>query len=799
MIKNYFKVEYRNIFKNKFYAFINIFGLAIGLTGFILISILIKNELGYDSFNKKADRIYRVVEIQNQANIGKLKVAVTMGPLAQAVKDYFPQVEETARIVPSQTLFCKIGNKGFYEKEISFADPSIFKIFTIPFIQGDPNTALKEPFSIVLTQSMAKKYFGDEDPLGKSISISGIFGTADYKITGIMKDYPQNSNIYFEALGSYSTMEHYVSWLKNWDTNTLATYVLLKKGITPSEVDSQFPAFINHYMPPDPKVGEKNDLQMYLQSLKDTHLYSGDITYQVYMHNQGSITNVYIFSAIALFILLIACINFMNLATARSAKRIKEIGMRKVLGSTRKSLIYQFIGEAVLISLISLVLSLLLTELTLPYFKEIFGGRILFLYQDSIPFLLQLLAISVTVGIIAGSYPALFLSKFEPAESLKGTVSGRLKGSSLRKILVVMQFSIAITLIICTGIVSSQMNYVRNKNLGFNKEHVIYLPIRSKDTREKIGLLKSELIKNSNIVNAAASSGLFGASGSEGTETVAGTNNQLRMMMRRSFVGFDYIKTMQMKIVEGRDFSTAHPSDSTESVIINEAAVRKFGWKNPIGKQFEGKPLKTVIGVVKDFNFFSLHSKIGPLIMSIRPDQFNYLLVRIKPENISSTVDFVRRTWNEVVPGRPFDYSFLDQHFDELYKSDERTGEMFGFFSFLAIFIACLGLFGLAAYTAEQRTKEIGVRKVLGSSVSGIVILLSKDFLRLVLIAGIIAVPAAYYAMNNWLKEFAYHAGLSPWTFIFAALLAVIIAFLTISFQAVKAATANPVKSIRYE
>ena len=799
MFKNYFRVAVRNILKNKVYSSINILGLAIGLTGFILISILIKNELGYDSFNKKIDRIYRVVEIQNQENIGKLKIAVTMGPLAPALKEYFPDVEYSARIVPGPTQFCKVGESGYYEKNIAYADPSIFNILTIPFIEGNPKTALEAPFSIVLTQTAARKFFGSQDPLGKTIRISSIFGNDDYKVTGLIKDYPQNSNINFDMLGSYSTMEHYVKWLNSWNNNTLATYILLRKGISPIKIEKQFPEFINHYIPPDPKTGEKSDLKMYLQPLKDIHLYSGDIVYQTFSHNQGSISTVYIFSAIALFILLIACINFMNLATARYAKRIKEIGMRKVLGSTRKSLVYQFMGEAILISIISLLLAFLFTELILPYFKNIFDGRIIFSYQDSIIFMLELVGIAVTVGIISGSYPALFLSKFEPAESLKGTISSKMKGAFLRKVLVILQFSIAITLIICTGVVSNQMNYIKNKNLGFNKEHVLYLPIRSKDTRDKINLLKSELLKNSKIVNAAATSGLFGASGSEGTETVAGSNGRQSMMMRRSFVGFDYIKTMQMKIVDGRDFSYDHPMDSTSSVIINQAAVKKFGWKNPLGKKFEGKPVKTVIGVVKDFNFFSLHSKIGPLIMSIQPDQFNYLVMRIKPENISSTVDYIENTWKEIIPNRPFEYSFLDQHFDEIYKNDQRTGDMFGSFSFLAIFIACLGLFGLAAYTAEQRTKEIGVRKVLGSSVSGIVLLLSKDFLKLVLIAGIIAVPVSFYAMNNWLQDFAYHVGIEPWSFVGAVAIAILIAFITISFQAIKAATANPVKSLRYE
>ena len=799
MLKNYLKIAFRNILKNKIYSFINIFGLAIGLAGFILITILIKNELSYDSFNKKADRIYRVVEIQNQENIGKLKVAVTMSPLAPALKEYFPDVENSARIAPAPALFCKVQDKGFYEKEAAFADPSIFDIFTIPFIEGNPSTALESPFSLVLTKSISEKYFGNNSPLGKTIKISTIFGTSDYKVTGLIKDYPENSNINFAMLCSYSTMQKYLNWLDNWRNNTLATYVLLKKNVPASKIDNQFTVFINHYIPPDPKTGEASDLKMYLQPLKDIHLYSNDITYQIYRHNQGSISTVYIFSAIALFILLIACINFMNLATARSAKRIKEIGIRKVLGSTRKSLVAQFIGEATLISFMGLFISILLVEVCLPYFKDIFDGRIIFSYQTSLIFILELVGLAIFVGVVSGSYPAFFLSKFQPAASLKGSITSKIKGSFLRKILVVLQFTIAVILIACTVIVSNQMNYIKNKNLGFNKEHVLYLPVRSKDVRNKIALIKNELVKNSNIVNVAATSGLFGASGSEGTETVVGTNNQIRMMMRRSFVDYDYIKAMGMEIVQGRDFSRDHISDSTSSVIINETAVRKFGWKNPIGKQFDGKPIKTVIGVVKDFNFFSLHSKIGPLIMSIEPREFSYLVMRVKPENITGTVNFIEETWHNVVPGKPFEYSFLDQHFDEIYKNDQRTGKMFGSFAFLAIFIACLGLFGLSAYTAEQRTKEIGVRKVLGSSVSEIVLLLTKDFLKLILISVIIAAPISYYAMNEWLQDFAYRISIGPWVFVFASLLALLIAFITISVQALKAASANPIKSLRYE
>ncbi len=795
MLKNYFKIAFRNILKNKVYSFINIAGLAIGLAGFILITVLIKNELGYENFNKKADRIYRIVEIQNQKGIGKLNVAVTMGPLSRALKDYYPEIESSARMMPIPSVFCKIGSEGFYEDGMSFGDSSVFNIFTIPFIEGNPKTALSTPSSIVISQSIAKKYFHGQDPIGKTINVQSILGGADFTVTGVIKNYPENSHIFFSMMGSLQYLENSFSWFKNWGTNSLGTYILLRKGTTPGEVEKKFPAFLKANLP----NAEDSDLQMYLQSLKDIHLYSDNITYQTYRKNESSISTVYIFSIIALFILLIACINFMNLATARSAKRIKEIGMRKVLGSSRKKLVYQFLGEAVFISFIAFLLALLLVEISLPLFKDIFEGRILFTYTGNFGFLMQLAGLTFFVGLLSGSYPAIFLSKFQPADSLKGALPAKIKGALLRKILVVLQFSIAITLMICTGIVSNQMNYIKNKNLGFNKEHVLYLPIRSKETQGKINLLKDELMKDSRIVSVAAGAGLSGASGSEGEETVAGTNGQKKLMMRFSYVDPDYINTMQMKIVKGRNFSKLHSSDTTAAVIINEAAVKKFGWKNPIGKQFEGTPVKTVIGVVKNFNFFSLHTEIGPLIMSVRPDIYNYLFVRIKPGDIPATVDFVERTWKNIVPGRPFDYSFLDKYFDDIYKADNQTGRMFGFFSSLAIFIACLGLFGLASYTVEQRTKEIGVRKVLGASVGGVVLLLSKDFLKLVFAAAIVATPVSYLVMSNWLREFAYRINIGPFIFILVGLTAFGIAFITISFQAIKAATSNPVKSLRYE
>ncbi len=709
MLKNYFKIAFRNLFKNKAFSIINIAGLAIGLASFILISLYIRQELSYENFNIKADRIYRPVEIQHPAGLPEQYVAVTMGPLASALKNDFPEVEISARIMPAPTFFCQVGEKGFYEDEIAYADPHIFNIFTIPFIEGDPAQALSEPYSIVLTNSIAKKYFGNEDPVGKMFTINQSSGKSEMKITGIIKDYPENSHLHFTMLASLSTLKDDMPWLLSWDTNCLATYILLKKGVNKSQLENKFPAFIEKYH----KADESYSFSLFLQPLNDIHLYSDQIIYQTYNHNQGSIVKIYTFSAIALFILLIACINFMNLSTARSAKRIKEVGIRKVLGSSRLNLILQFMGEAIIIALFAFLLAILLTEFAFPFFKSVFNITIDYQFKDNILFMLEMLAVTILTGIVSGIYPAFFMSKVQPAKSLKdgrGYLAGR---STLRKILVVSQFAIAIILIVSSGIVMDQMNFIRNKNLGFNKEQLLYVPIRGKAEIDKIELIKNELLQNNNIVSASAVSGPIGASGNQGTETVVGSGDKIELMMRKSYVDFDYFKTMQLKIVEGRAFSTEFPTDSSRAVIVNQTAVKKFGWKNPIGKQFKDDPDRTVIGVVNDYNFYSVHEKIEPQIIRISKDFINNLLIRIKPANVHQTINYIESTWNKINQGKPFEYTFVDDYFNKIYKTDLNTEKLFGTFAFIAIFIGCLGLFGLASFTAEQKTKEIGVRKSL--------------------------------------------------------------------------------------
>jgi putative ABC transport system permease protein len=612
-----------------------------------------------------------------------------------------------------------------------------------------------------------------------------------------MQNYPRNSHLNLDILISYTTLEPMYEWLKSWYTNTLATYILVRKGTSISDLEKKFPEFIESHRPED----ERNSMDLYLQSLKDIHLHSNHILYQTFNHNQGNINTVYTFSIIAVFILLIAAINYMNLSTARSLKRAREVGMRKVFGSSRRSLILQFLSESLLISFLALIFVRLLLEFAFPSVAPLLPDRLIDTYYDTGFFILEMIGITTFIGIIAGSYPAFFLSAFRPATTLKGNFSIGQRGAFLRKVLVVSQFSIAIALIASTGVVKDQLYYIQNKELGYSIDQVVYVPLKNKTTRSKLTLLKNEYLKNSNILSVAGTSGLRGASGSQGTMKVA-DQDESRMMMRYSFVDFDYIKTMGMTIIRGRDFSKSISSDTLTSVIINQTAIKELGWEDPLGKQFmagDGEENYTVIGVVNDFHFYTLRQKIEPLIMWLDPDRFRYLIAKIRPENVDRTLEYMQQTWKILQPAFPFEISFLDQHFYEIYLRDRNTGKLFGLFSAVAIFIACLGLLGLAASTVEQKTKEIGIRKVLGASVFGIVSLLAKDFIKWVAFASLIGFPLAYFTIKYWRDNFVYKTGISTFTFLIAALIVLFISLLTVSYQAIKASVTNPVQSLRYE
>ena len=812
MFKNYIKIAVRNIVRQRTYSFINIIGLAIGIACCILILLFVRYELSYDQFNKKADRIYRVTrEWFNEDGASSLHLARVAPPIGPLLKNDFPQiVQEETRFLQDGDVVLKVGEKSFIENRFFWAEQSSFKIFTVSFIEGDKNTALSEPKSIVITQSMAKKYFGNEDALGKSIKYGNL---GELKVTGIIKDIPENSHLKYDFLASFITLYSPAiigrkTLEENWGSNNYLTYILLKKNVPIEQLKNKIPSFIDKYVGQVvrrehgklPARAFHNYTTLHLQKLTDIHLHS-HLTTEV--EENGDIKNVYIFSAIAFFVLLIACINFMNLATARSTKRAREIGVRKVLGAYRQQLIKQFIGESLLTVFISLFFSILIVEVALKPFSN-FSNRALPFNLFSDPLLLAgILILALIVGFLSGSYPALMLSSFQPVTVLKGNKILSRK-STFRTILVILQFTISITLIISMGIVFQQIQYVKNKDLGYNKDHLLILP-SGKKIKNNLASFKSQLLQNPNIKMVTSSRLVpsnmllnnWGAQIFEDNKPVS-----LKFRLAVDEVDYDFFKTYQIMFTSGRDFSKKYATDDSTAFILNESAVHQLGWtaKNAIDKRMKyGGINGRIIGVVHDFNFESLHNEIVPIIFLITKTGNEQVTVRISGINIPLTLEFLKKKWKEYRPEYPFDYTFLDNQLAGLYNKDQKIGDVFGIFAIIAVIIACLGLFGLASYTAEVRTKEIGIRKVLGAKVSGIISLLLKEFLVLILIANIIAWPVSYYFMNKWLNEFAYKTGVSLWLFAAAGATAMIITILTISYQSIKAATANPVKSLRYE
>ncbi len=809
MLKNYFKVALRNLSRFKIYSFINIAGLAVGMACSILIILFIQDELSYDQFHEKSDRIYRLSrEWFNNDGTSSLHLARVAPPIGPLLKNDFPNIiEEVTRVASDYNTFLQIDDKTFIEQKFFWAEDNFFKIFSFEFIEGNPSTALKEPYSVVLTESMAKKYFGSEDPLGKTI----LYEKEDnLKVTGVIKDVPDNSHFKFDFLGSFLTLNDYIgveTLTRNWGSNNYTTYILLPENFPVEELDRQIPDFLDRQItqlsiansgsPPEIQPSKVNKLHLW--KLTDIHLHSHLTTE---FEENGDINDVYIFSIIALFILLIACINFMNLATARSAKRAREIGMRKVLGAYKKQLMIQFIGESLIISFIALLFAVVLVEATLPFFNNFVGKSLNLDYFGNPLVISGLIGLTVIVGLISGSYPAFLLSSFNTIKVLKGKNSSN--KSIFRTVLVVSQFTISIALIICMGIVYSQMEFLANKDLGYDKNRIVLLP-SNLEMRKNIESIKSQLFENPNILNVASSrlvpsDMLLNSWGGQ----VVGEDEPVPLSFRLAVdeVDYDFIKTYDIQLISGRNFSREFGTDDTAAFIINEAAVKQLGWtpfeainKKMIYGNREGK----VIGVVNNFNFESLHNQIVPIILLLSKTGNSQFSVKISGNDIPATLEFLKKKWNEFRPDYPFEYTFLEDQLSELYTSEKRLGDVFGIFSLLAVVIACLGLFGLASFSAEQRTKEIGIRKVLGASISGIVILFSREFLKLVILANLIAWPIAYYAMSKWLNDFAYRADINIWVFVLSGFTALVIALLTISFQAFKAGFSNPVKSLRYE
>ncbi len=810
MLQNYIKIALRNIANQKSYSLINIAGLAIGIACCLLILQYIRHELSYDRYHEKAERTYRVTFSGNFGSGDDLNFASVAAPTAEALVRDYPQVLEATRLYAPDGQRYRLSHRDmtFIEKRVAFADANIFEVFTIPLLRGDPATALAEPSTIVISEAMADKYFANHDPVGKILTFNS---ETDYLVTGVFRDIPGNTHFHLDFLVALATLEasRHPGWLNNMSFHT---YVVLRQGADANQLQAQLPGMVRKYCAPIfEKYRKKNFeeltadglwLRYTLQPLTDIHLHS-DLQHE--LEPNGDIKRVYLFGAIALVILLIACINFMNLSTARSASRAKEVGIRKVVGSRRAQLISQFIAESVVVTILALVLGLLLAELALPYFNNLARQELQITYVGNAILPAMLFAIVLFVGVLSGSYPAVVLSGFRPIAVLTKHGTGISSHSWVRSGLVIFQFAASIVLVVGAGVVFRQMQFVQNKKLGFDKEQVFVLH-DAYLLGSRLAAFKHELLTKPEIASATATGYLPVTS--ERTEDVVqpeGEHHESGSTIQKWTVDFDYVKTMRMKLVQGRDFSKEFATDST-AAIVNEAAVKVFGWDEPIGKRIRDlvavNPKRyvnyEVVGVVRDFHFESLRDKIGPVAL-LPGRSSDFVSLRLKTNELAQTIGWIKTKWDAFVPGQPFEYSFLNQRFNEMYRNETRTGSIFGVFAGLAITLGCLGLFGLASFTAERRTKEIGIRKTLGASVTSVVRLLSWEFTKLILFANIIALPVAFVAMNSWLQGFAYRPTLGPELFILAGGLAFVIALLTVSVQATRAALADPVRTLRYE
>ncbi|HEY5615568.1 MAG TPA: ABC transporter permease [Bacteroidota bacterium] len=802
MLSNYLKVALRNLARHKLYSAINIFGLAIGLACFGLIAAWVMNELGYDRFHENHERIVRLVgRVTTEAD--SFDQAVTSSPLAEALVRDYPEVERAVRLTDRGAIV-RYEDKQFDEDNLLFADESFFDMFSYDLTLGDKGTALRDPYSIILTQSMSEKYFGSENPVGKTLTIF-LFDPdgkgAPYKVTGVMPDPPQNSHVVFNFLGSFNTYEtaepasRTSEW--RWFWNGFYTYLLLKEGSDLEALEAKLPEFAERYL------GEKmTQMRMFytfsLQPLDDIYLHS-DLRYEIQV--TGSLDTVVIFATIGVFVLAIACINYMNLATARALGRAKEVGIRKILGVTKADLIRQFLLEAALFAGLSLVLAFLFMELNRSFVSGLTGKPLENIFSGAL--LALLLGTTLLAGFCSGLYPALFLSSFKPMMIVKAWKSTS-ASVFVRKGLVVLQFVVSITLLIGTGLVWNQMEYIRSKDLGFNKEELLVLNQNGfSEVNAGIGSFREALLSHSGISGVATSRGLIvGGLSNWHIETVDGSGKPISTSIYQHQVSFEYLDVYQMKLLAGRQFV---PTDTGSAYIVNETAVNVLGWGTP--ENALGKPFRTgdsnnaqVIGVVRDFHFSSLENPIEPVAVSLAgPGQFSRISIRVAASQLQETIMFIKQTWQEHFPRALLQYSFMNERLDRQYESEKIFGKVFLLFVFLSLIVASLGLFGLASFATEQRVKEVGIRRVLGASVSGVVRLLSKDFLKLVAVANILAWPLAYYVMNRWLEDFAYRIEISWWVFALAGGLAFVIAILTVSVQAIRAALANPVEALRYE
>ena len=806
MFGNYLKIAVRNLFRYKGFSLINILGLAIGLTGCLLIGLFVWDELQYDRFVKDGNNIYRVY-LETHDNSNK-SLALTPPMYATYLKQNYPEVEQTTRLYMWEgKKLMEVGDERAYENKGFIADANFFRVFPLSFAKGDPITALEDPFSVVLTEHLAKKYFGTADPLGKTIKLD----KTDFAVKGVLANVPEHFHLDFNFIIPMAAGDIAAQRMQQWGWQQFFTYVKVKDGTSIGNLQTKFGEVAKRET--SREEGEESAYVPVFQPLKDIHLHSSGLEYDI--AKRGNATYVKGLTLIALFVLLIASFNFINLSTAHSFRRAKEIGVRKVAGADRKQLIFQFVGETILLTLISVAIAVLATHQILPWLNAFTNKSISFNPLTDQNLLLLILGSALVIGTLSGLYPALFMSGFQPIKVLKGFKStGGSGGSSsaLRKGLVVVQFALSVLLIVCTVIVYRQMKFMNQKDLGFNKEQVLYFDARG-GVVDKAGVFKEELSRLGGIISVTGGYGLPGDVFATDGIIVPGKDGDKEHTANHILADHNYIKTMGLKVIAGRDFSKEMATDVREAFVINETAVKDLGFGSPekaIGKELkweEWSPVDTlnpvkkgkIIGVVKDFHLKSLHEKLTPTVLQVYPQELKKIVVKVKATNLPSTINNIEATWNKFSPQYPLDYKFLDENFASMYSAEDKLSTLLLIFTAMAIFIGCMGLFGLAAFSAEQRIKEIGIRRVLGASVISIITMFSKSFLKPVLIAMIIAFPIAWWAMNHWLQDFEYRVSISWWIFAISGLGALFISFVTISFQSVKAATANPVKNLRTE
>ncbi|MFC5410987.1 ABC transporter permease [Larkinella bovis] len=787
MLTNYFKIAWRNLLRNKMFSLINILGLALGMACSLLILFWVQDELAMDKFHAKDDRIFRVMENQAWAGQDVGTTPSTPGILAENLKKDFPDVEKAAMMTWENSLLLTVGNT-FGKEKGRFASGDFLSIFSFPLVQGDPKTALTRPESIVISEKLARKYFPQQDALGKTIRVDN---KTDLMITGVLAELPENNSLTFDYLIAWEQFVKNNAWVKEWSNNGPRAFVLLSPKTDPEKFSAKIKDYIKQ------KTNQQTtNIELFLQKNSEAYLHSN---FKNGTLDGGRIEYVRMFVIVAVFILIIACINFMNLATARSVKRAKEVGVRKVVGAVRQSLMAQFLGESLLISSLALCVAVLVVMLMLPIFNELTEKKLAFRFTDGSLWAL-LLGLTLITGVVSGSYPALFLSSLKPVVVLKGVLKFKPSATVFRKGLVVFQFSLSILLIVGMIIIYRQIQYIQTKNLGFDKENLVYMPLEG-ELKKNYQTFRNELKTQPGIkeISASWSDPLEVGSSTIGV-TWRGKDTTQRILFNQTAVHYGYLKAMNIRLKEGRDFSPAYTTDTT-NYIINEAAARKIGYKNPVGQEltFWGRK-GIIVGVVKDYHINSLHVAIDPLILHMQREEFDgVVLARTEPGQTQTALESLEKTFRKFNPRYPFEYKFTDQEFGNNYKSEKIISQLANYFAFLAIFISCLGLFGLATFTAEQRTKEIGIRKVLGASVTNIVLMLSKDFLLLVLLSSLVALPVAWWAMSSWLEKYANRIEIEWWMFAVAVVAALFIALFTISFQSVKAALMNPVKSLKTE